>query len=117
MISLQPGLYLRIEPLDGPRAPQPQPLASGFSLGTAYLALGVYSPSETSEAYIVMANDRDEMWFVSNRHLRVAGLQPARTDLRVPLAALGAPATPLLPAHAGDGGQAQPPQPSTAGPA
>lgn len=94
MVTLLPGLYLRVEPFDGPRAPQPQPLASGFSRDTAYLALGLYSPSETSEAYVILSNDRDEVWFISNRHLRTAGLRPASTALRLPLTALSGPDAP-----------------------
>jgi hypothetical protein len=88
MIALQPGLYLRVEQLDGPRAPQPLPLPNGFGPETAYLALGLYSPSETSEAYVVLSNDRDEVWFISNRHLRTVALRPQSTALRLPLDAL-----------------------------
>lgn len=68
MTSLESGLYLRIEELEN--GPKPFPLASGFSTGYAYRALGLYNPSETSDAYFVMSNDRDEIWFICNRHLR-----------------------------------------------
>lgn len=77
MISIEPGLYVRIEQLA--ERPHPLPLASGFSTGVAYRTLGIYSPSETSECYLILANDRDELWFISNRHVRVVGL---RTDTR-----------------------------------
>ena len=67
-------MTVRVVPLDGPRAPHPLPLDSGFSTGRTYRVLGIYNPSETSEAYFMLANDRDEIWFISNRHLRYAGL-------------------------------------------
>lgn len=80
MIYLEPGLYLRVQQLT--ERAQPLPLQSGFSMEVAYRALGIYSPSETSECYFVLANDRDEPWFISNRHFRVVGLFPERTDTR-----------------------------------
>lgn len=85
MIAFEPGLYIRIEQLDGPRAPMPKPLDSGFSMDCAYRVLGLYSPSETADAYLVLSNDRDEIWFVSNRHARTVGLQ-ADGAFRMPLA-------------------------------
>lgn len=75
MLAFQPNLFVRIVQLEGPRAPQPKPLDSGFSEGTLYRVLGVYSPSETSEAYFILPNDRDEMWFISQRHLRFGRLE------------------------------------------
>ena len=66
----------------------PLPLQSGFSIDVAYRALGIYSPSETSECYLVLSNDRNEIWFISNRHLRVVGVFPERRDLSFPLAVL-----------------------------
>ena len=42
MTSLEPGLYVRIEELDN--GPKPFPLASGFLMGQAYRALGLYNP-------------------------------------------------------------------------
>ena len=69
--------------MDGPRAPQPRPLDSGFSVGTAYRVLGLHAPSETGEAYFVLSNDRDEVWFVSNRHFRTYALMPGVTALRL----------------------------------
>jgi hypothetical protein len=85
MTALLPDLYVRIQPLDGPRAPQPHPLASGFSTGVAYRVLGLYSPSETSEAYAILSNDRDEMWFISNRHLRTHAVLSGATAFRLPI--------------------------------
>ena len=68
MTSLESGLYVRIEGLEN--GPKPFPLASGFSANHAYRALGLYNPSETSDAYFVLSNDRDEIWFICNRHVR-----------------------------------------------
>jgi hypothetical protein len=65
-------LWVIVCQFEGPRAPRPLPLESGFSEKTQYKVLGVHSPSETSEAYFVLCNDRDEVWFISNRHFRVA---------------------------------------------
>lgn len=84
MIYLEPGLYLRVQQAFQ-RPPHPLPLESGFSADVAYRALGIHSPSETSECYLIVANDRDEVWFISNRHFRVVGLFPERRDLRFAL--------------------------------
>lgn len=81
MIFFEPGLYLRVEELEN--GPKPFPLQSGFSMGCAYRALGLYNPSETSDAYFVLSNDRDEIWFICNRHLRTVGLLPQENRLRV----------------------------------
>ena len=83
MTSLEPGLYMRIEELDN--GPKPFPLASGFSTGHAYRALGLYNPSETSDAYFVLSNDRDEIWFICNRHMRSYALLPDELALRLPI--------------------------------
>lgn len=93
MISLEPGLYLRVQQL--PERAYPLPLLSGFSVDVAYRAVGIYSPSETSECYFILSNDRDEIWFISNRHLRVVGLFPEKTELRFSVAnqAVRSPAT------------------------
>ena len=83
MIHLEPGVYVRIHELPG-RA-HPLPLQSGFSEDKAYRALGLYSPSETSECYFILANDRDETWFISNRHLRIVGVFPSILAFRFDL--------------------------------
>ena len=80
MITLEEGLYLRVQELDN--GPRPLPLQSGFNTQTAYRALGLFNLSETSDAYFILANDRDEIWFISNRHLRAIGLDSATKDLR-----------------------------------
>lgn len=83
MLVIENGLYLRIQQLqDGP---PPWPLKSGFNMHTAYRALGMFNPSETSDAYYIFSNDRDEVWFICNRHLRVVGLLPAQSATRLPL--------------------------------
>lgn len=86
MVALEPALYLRVQELDN--GPTPFPLRNGFNPHTAYRVLGVYNPSETSDAYFILSNDRDEVWFICNRHLRTVGLHPATTTLRIALAEL-----------------------------
>ena len=82
-ICIEKDLYVRIRQfLD---APHPLPLKSGFSNDVAYRALGMHSASETSEAYYILANDKDQTWFISNRHLGVVGIFPGRTELRFAL--------------------------------
>ena len=83
MTSREPGLYVRIEELDN--GPKPFPLTSGFSMRQAYRALGLYNPSETSDAYFVLSNDRDEIWFVCNRHVRAYGLLPDDRAITLPI--------------------------------
>ena len=74
MISFETGMYVRIEELEGDRAPMPKPLASGFVMSRAYRVLGVFNPSETSDAYLILSNEQDELWFICNRHLRTVGI-------------------------------------------
>ncbi|MBI0274297.1 MAG: hypothetical protein RSA68_05325 [Hafnia sp.] len=83
MIWFEQGLYLRIEELEN--GPRPLPLRSGFSREIAYRALGVFNPSESSDAYYILSNDRDEIWFICNRHLRTVALLPDTTDFRRPI--------------------------------
>ena len=80
MTSFESGLYVRIQELEN--GPKPLPLQSGFSLTYAYRALGLYNPSETSDAYFVLSNDRDEIWFVCNRHVRAYALVPEQSAFR-----------------------------------
>ncbi len=96
MIALENGLYLRVQEL--PNGPKPSPLQSGFSMDMAYRALGLFNPSETSDAYFILSNDRDEVWFICNRHLRTVALAASNSALRVPLASLGAGAS-VVPLH------------------
>jgi hypothetical protein len=83
MIYIEPGLYLRVA--QTPQRPHPLPLENGFSIDVAYRALGLHSPSETSECYFIVVNDRDETWFISNRHFRVVGLFPEQRTVRFSL--------------------------------
>lgn len=85
MLTLENGLYVRICEL--PNGPLPLPLRSGFSHDSAYRALGLFNPSETSDAYLILSNDRDEIWFICNRHLRTVGLVPDTQALRFALPA------------------------------
>lgn len=74
MISYEDGIYVRIEEVTGQRAPTLKPLESGFDSDHAYRVLGIFNPSETAEAYLIMSNERDELWFISNRHVRTVGI-------------------------------------------
>lgn len=75
MIYVDPRLYVEIVPFNGPASPAPHPVnQGGFDLDRIYKVIGVYSPSETSEAYFVLSNPRREIWFISNRHCRAYGL-------------------------------------------
>ena len=78
MICIEPGVYVRV--FEMPNGPMPRPLGSGFSMGVAYRVLGIFSPSETSEGFCVLVNDRDETWYVSDRHFKV---EAVRNDLAV----------------------------------
>ncbi len=75
---------LVVREMHGERAPQPRPLPNGFSENIAYRVLGLHSASETSEAYLILANDHEELWFISNKHMRAYGLFPGSTQLRFP---------------------------------
>ncbi len=99
MLTIHPDLFVVVQQADGPRAPRPLPLESGFSVGCAYRVLGVHAPSETGEAYFILSNDRDEVWFVSNRHFRTHALVPGSPALRLPMTM-----------HAGDGQMGLPPR-------
>ena len=83
MVYVVPGLYVRICQLDVPAPPQPLPLRSGFSSDFAYKVLGLHAPSETSEAYLILSNDEEQIWFISNRHLRVHAVVPHSLEFRI----------------------------------
>lgn len=74
MIAYEQGMYVRVQEMQGERAPMPKPLASGFVMDNAYRVLGIFTPSETSDAYLILSNERDELWFICNRHLRTVAL-------------------------------------------
>ena len=73
-VYFTPGLTVRIEPYLGPNAPVPQPLLNGFSIGKAYTVVGMHLPSESGECWLGLVNDRDELWWISNRHVRVVSI-------------------------------------------
>ncbi|WP_229753087.1 hypothetical protein [Deinococcus aerophilus] len=52
----------------------PLPLQSGFSENGAYRVMSVHNPSESSDAYFILPNDRDELWFVCQRRLHFVEL-------------------------------------------
>ncbi|MBN7121391.1 hypothetical protein [Erwinia billingiae] len=83
MLWLEQGLYLKVKEMEN--GPRPLPLQSGFNSETAYRALGCYNPSETSDAYYILSNDRDEIWFICNRHLRTVCLSGESVEFRRPL--------------------------------
>jgi hypothetical protein len=70
-ITLQEAIWVVVQESERPNAPVPRPLVSGFSPAKAYRVLGLHCPSETSEAYFILCNDRNEVWFISNQHFRV----------------------------------------------
>ncbi len=87
MIYIQPGFYVTIEQLDTALAPPPKPLSHGFSRQFAYLVIGAFSLSESGEAYFILSNDQNQIWFISNRHLRSYKLLPDSTAFQIPVPA------------------------------
>ncbi|MBC8065330.1 MAG: hypothetical protein H7Y17_10900 [Chlorobia bacterium] len=75
-IFINPNLHVRIEEMSGESAPRPLPLQSGFSKDKTYEVLGIHTPSESAEAFLILRNDRDELWFISNRHCRIVDKLP-----------------------------------------
>ena len=73
-IYIRNDVYVRIEQMQGERAPQPLPLSNGFSRENSYEVLGIHTASESADAFLILRNDRDEMWFISNRHVRIVDL-------------------------------------------
>lgn len=85
-IAYEKGLYVRIEQLE--KGPHPKPLEHGFSRDKEYRVLGIYNPSESGECWLVLSNDRDEMWYISQRHVRTSALREGDTAFRSPLVRL-----------------------------
>jgi hypothetical protein len=74
-MNIDSRLYVSIVPFQGDRPPQPHPIEHGrFDPAYVYKVLGIYNPSETGESYLILSNTHREIWFISNRHLRVFGL-------------------------------------------
>ena len=63
--------------------PQPFPLQHGFSSALAYRVLGIYNPSESGERRLILSNDRDELWYIAQRHVRTRRLLASSRLLRV----------------------------------
>lgn len=80
MLTIEPGLYVAIAQLA--IGPLPLPLGNGFSDGNAYRVLGGFTMSESAEMYLMLANDRAELWFISNRHVRVHKLITGAQETR-----------------------------------
>lgn len=81
MIDYERGLYVRIVQL--PTGPRPLPLEHGFSEDTAYRVLGVYNPSESGECWLILSNELNEMWYISQRHVRTWSLLPGERAFRM----------------------------------
>ena len=86
MVTIENDLYVVVHEMQGDCASLPKPLPNGFSEHLAYRVLGLHSASETSEAYLILANDREELWFISNKHVWAHGVFPGSTLLRFPVA-------------------------------
>lgn len=82
-MMIESGVYVRIQELEN--GPTPFPLRSGFNSATAYRAIGMFNPSETSDAYYILVNDRLETWFICNRHVRVVSIRRDTQALHLPL--------------------------------
>jgi hypothetical protein len=81
MIDYERGLYVIVHQL--PKGPAPLPLEHGFSPGVAYRVLGIYNPSESGECWLILSNDEDQLWYVSQRHVRTHALRPESTEFRM----------------------------------
>ena len=69
---IKSGVKVKINQLNSTNAPRPLPLENNFSLEKEYEIIGLHCPSETSEAYCILVNDMNQLWFISNRHLIVS---------------------------------------------
>lgn len=74
------GLRVRIEEVQGDRSPVPKPLSSGFNQISTYEVLAIDNPSETADCYFMLENDRHELWWICQKHLRLVG--PERSTTR-----------------------------------
>ena len=88
MIDYERGLYVVIEQLA--KGPAPFPLDHGFGVGAAYRVLGIYNPSESGECWLILSNDDNQLWYISQRHVRTHSLVPSSLDLRIVLASVSA---------------------------
>jgi hypothetical protein len=81
MIDYERGLYVVIQELR--KGPSPFPLEHGFSSGVAYRVLGIYNPSESGECWLILSNDDNQLWYISQRHVRTWALHPDSTEFRM----------------------------------
>ena len=81
MIDYERGLYVVVQQLE--RGPSPFPLEHGFSVGVAYRVLGIYNPSESGECWLILSNDDNQLWYISQRHVRTWSLCPAASEFRM----------------------------------
>lgn len=79
-IQLQTGLYVRIEECALESGLREQ----GFSRDRLYRVLDAQNASASFESIVMLTNDRDELCFVLNRHVRVALIAPERFEVRLP---------------------------------
>tara|TARA_R110002049_G_scaffold20605_1_gene75670 strand:+ start:642 stop:959 length:318 start_codon:yes stop_codon:yes gene_type:complete len=82
-LNYEKGLFVRMVELG--KGPHPKPLSHGFSDHQAYRVLGIYNPSESGECWLILSNDREEIWYISQRHVRTVALQPDDLRFRVGL--------------------------------
>lgn len=86
MIDFERGLYVVIVELA--KGPPPFPLDHGFKSGVGYRVLGIYNPSESGECWLILSNDQNQLWYISQRHVRTWRLLPSEQAFRLS----GAPA-------------------------
>jgi hypothetical protein len=84
MIDCERGLYVVIE--QRAKGPAPFPLDHGFGVSAAYRVLGIYSPSESSECWLILSNDENQLWYISQRHVRTHSILPNSLELHRDLA-------------------------------
>ena len=73
MTSAERDLYARGKQLVS--GPKPFPLLSGFSTGHPHRAFGSANARAAKDAYFVLRNDSEEIWFSCNCHVRAHALQ------------------------------------------
>lgn len=64
------GLRVRIHALHGVNAPTPSPEFAGFSENAVYPVIGVIEHDPSGEMFLVLPNNKGEIWRLSNRHVR-----------------------------------------------
>lgn len=64
------NLRIRIHELHGVNAPSPSPKESGFTEGRDYPVLGAIEHSPDGELWLIVPNDQNMIYRISNRHCR-----------------------------------------------